>query len=79
MNITEYIAANAPITNYPDFLPQHANFLGISPTFQLIFLVGIVAVIILSIECVESIYAYIIAILALFTGSKARKKEAPKA
>lgn len=44
----------------------------------LVFYVGIIAVIILSIECVECIYAYIIAILALFTGSKARKKEAPK-
>lgn len=46
---------------------------------NLTFLVGIIPVCILSVGLIECAWAYIIAILALFTGAKARKKEPKKA
>lgn len=43
---------------------------------NLTFLVGMIPICILSTGMIENAFAYIIAILALFTGAKARKKEA---
>lgn len=45
---------------------------------NLAFLIGIIPILTLSVSLIECSYAYIIAILAFFTGSKARKKEAKK-
>lgn len=46
---------------------------------NLTFLLGIIPVCILSVGLIECAFAYIIAIMAFFTGSKARKKEPKKA
>lgn len=43
---------------------------------NLTFLIGIIPVCMLSVGLIECVWAYIIGILALFTGSKARKKAA---